>query len=230
MRSGRVSTSRSLQPSRSAPPKSSGPMAWSCTQVPNAPSKIRTRSASESRNSDISLQGTGAVARTSALPGCVNRHRGEHVGRSAPRGRPAPRAPDRRSCRRTRTRRRARSRSRPAASQRSSRRTFSGPRTFATGQLAGEDAVGADLELGGEHAVELQRLGDRAQIRRERGGHDHEPVTLGAVPVGPFDRSARRCRAVTSAAYVVRERVDRAGVASCEQLVDDLRFQRIAGP
>src|SRR5215207_3994215 len=53
MRSGRVSTTCSLQPSSSGPPKSSGPRSWSCTHVPKAPSKIRTRSRRAARKSDI---------------------------------------------------------------------------------------------------------------------------------------------------------------------------------
>src|SRR2546421_12204192 len=53
MRSGRVSTTCSLQPSSSGPPKSSGPRSCSCTHVPNAPSKIRTRSRKAARKSDI---------------------------------------------------------------------------------------------------------------------------------------------------------------------------------
>ena len=41
-----MSTRCSLQPSSAAPPKSSGPRSWAWTQVPNAPSKMRTRSSS----------------------------------------------------------------------------------------------------------------------------------------------------------------------------------------
>src|SRR5918994_4903404 len=59
MTSGRVSTTCSLHPSSSGPPKSSGPRSWSCTHVPNAPSKIRTRSRSAARKSDIVGQATG---------------------------------------------------------------------------------------------------------------------------------------------------------------------------
>src|SRR5262245_63014730 len=51
--SGRVSTTCSLQPSSWGPPKSSAVRFWSCTHVPNAPSKIRTRSRSAARKSDI---------------------------------------------------------------------------------------------------------------------------------------------------------------------------------
>ena len=40
MRSGRVRTRCSLQPSRAAPPKSSGPRSWPWTHVPKAPSRI----------------------------------------------------------------------------------------------------------------------------------------------------------------------------------------------
>src|SRR6266536_1996029 len=60
MTSGRVSTTCSLQPSSSGPPKSSGPRSWSCTHVPKAPSKIRTRSRRAARKSDMGEKATGA--------------------------------------------------------------------------------------------------------------------------------------------------------------------------
>src|SRR4051812_1106607 len=53
IRSGRVTTRCSLQPSRDSPPKSSGPRSCACTQVPKAPSRIRTRSGKVARKSDM---------------------------------------------------------------------------------------------------------------------------------------------------------------------------------
>ena len=54
-RSGRAgsSTRFSLQPSSSGPPKSSAERSWAWTQVPNAPSRMRTRSSSAARKSVI---------------------------------------------------------------------------------------------------------------------------------------------------------------------------------
>ena len=81
-----MSTRFSLQPSSASPPKSSGPRSWPCIQVPNAPSKTRTRSSSASRNGCWAPLPTGrAVPRGSAIaPGYVASSRVAASGIAAP--------------------------------------------------------------------------------------------------------------------------------------------------
>src|SRR5438034_1097221 len=72
-RSGRVRTRCSLHPSSATPPKSSGPRSWPCMKVPNAPSKMSTRSRSASRNAWRAPLPTGVSAPrgSSITPGYV---------------------------------------------------------------------------------------------------------------------------------------------------------------
>ena len=75
-RSGRVSTRCSLQPSSAAPPKSSGPRSWPCIQVPNAPSKTRTRSCNgrgtDARRRCRRRRGSSGIGHLARIRGAAN--------------------------------------------------------------------------------------------------------------------------------------------------------------
>ncbi len=149
--------------------------------------------------------------------------------RGARRGRRVPTAPCRRSCRRrpTRTvgaRRRVRATRRGGAPSRR-------PRTFAPCDRAGETAVVADLELGGEHGVEAQALGDRTQVHaratptRSRAGAPACGASRPARPSRPA--GGARC---TSAANVASGVVEVGRVAAADQLLQQLGLHAVAAP
>src|SRR5204863_8056733 len=168
MSSGRSSTRCSLHPSSASPPKSSGPSCCPWTHVPNAPSKTSTRSRMVARNSDIARQviGDGSRSRRSFDP--RSSHRGA-VAREAvlPRDphRPVGARPELAVARAVAVG--------PHVCGLVAEPGVESTRLLCTAhvgahEVAGELAVGSDLELGGQHRVEAESLGDRTHVHPER--------------------------------------------------------------
>src|SRR5436190_4916855 len=223
--SGRESTRCSLQPSSASPPKSSGPSSCACTHVPNAPSKIRTRSRRALRKSDIAPNRTGAPSAFCPLlsgdarscepiaprhaHGLIGSRPQLAVARAVAVG-PHVRGLFRQPC---------------FESTRFLRATH-----VLAPEAPGEPAIRPDLELGREDGVEPETLGNRPDVHVERRAHEHQAVPLRTVPIDALHDVTSEAAPQDVEGERAAEAVEPLGVVSGEKPAHDLRLQRVAAP